>query len=201
MAAATKDRPAAEEHPAEGETTEDPVTRHRRIGRERRQRMKALRKTKSTKGLTHAEEKELAKLEEDLGEKPTTGVGRARSSRASGAKGGKAKGGNGKRPAYPEEVREAVRIAKKARGTSSGAPGPKQHVLVREAIGDRDPLAVVGMSERSLRDAASGKMSTEKLRAQEGLRELGGRIDDPFCKGRNLASMLAAIVEQRKAAS
>lgn len=136
---------------------------------------------------------------------PTWAAEPARAARKSGENGGtekrpRASAAGRKVPKYPDEVRDSVRRAKQIRGTDKGAPGCKQHVMVRTAIGDRDPLEVVGLSERALRDLASGKAATEKLRAAEKFQALAGSFEDSFCKGRNLASILAAIVEQRKEA-
>ncbi len=106
----------------------------------------------------------------------------------------------GRRSTYPAEITEAVRLAKVARGTKNGAPGAKQHVLVRAALPkDATPAEIVKVaglkSEKQLRAIADGSSTREDLAL---LRDFGGQFDDPFCKGRNLASMLVAAVTQAK---
>lgn len=135
---------------------------------------------------------------------PAMAAATAEKSKRSGS-GGRRKGGTSgsrkpgaSRPKYPAEVTERVRLAKAARGTKNGAPGAKQHLLVEKALDGADPAKAAGMSERKLRQAASGKMTTEELRAEQGLKDLGRSIPDQFCRGRNLASMLVAIIDQRK---
>jgi hypothetical protein len=104
------------------------------------------------------------------------------------------------RPAYPDEIREAVRLAVAARGTRNGAPGAKQHVLVREALDDKTPAGILKAagvkSEKALRALADGSAPKDDLKA---LRPLAERIPDPFCKGRNLASILVSAHVQAKA--
>ena len=101
---------------------------------------------------------------------------------------------------YPVEITEAVRLAKEARGTTNGAPGAKQHVMVRKAVGNAtvpEILKAAGVkSEKQLRAIADGSSSKEDVAL---LRPLGQTIPDPFCKGRNLASMLVALIVQVKA--
>lgn len=127
-----------------------------------------------------------------------------------GSKGSNGRGKKGgKRAKYPEEITEAVRLAKAARGTTHGAPGAKQHVHVREVVGQEfdNPTAEdligaafagggVRASEKKLREIADGTAPKSDLQA---LRPLAARMSDPFCKGRNLASMLVAWIEQIKA--
>lgn len=102
---------------------------------------------------------------------------------------------------YPAEISESVRLAKIARGTTNGAPGAKQHVLVRKEIAGLDAKGIVkaaGLkSELALRRVADGTSTTEDLKA---LRPLAAKFDDPFCKSRNLASILVAAIDQMKAA-
>lgn len=128
----------------------------------------------------------------------------------------RARSTGGKRPKYPAEITAAVRRAKEVRGTPHGAPGAKQHVKVRDQVDKRvgrpgpgskpapakadEVLVIVGMTKAVLVKAASGKMPTEKLREQEGLRQLAREVGDPYCTGRNLASILVALVEEREAA-
>ena len=105
-----------------------------------------------------------------------------------------------KRSAYPPEVTEAVRLAKQARGTTHGAPGAKQHVLVRAELGKNptaaDILKVAGVkSEKALRAIADGSSDREAIKV---LHPLAAKFEDPFCKGRNLASILVASLEQAK---
>jgi hypothetical protein len=103
------------------------------------------------------------------------------------------------RPKYPDEVREAVKLAVAARGTKNGAPGPKQHILVRKSIEGLDAKGIVKASgvktEKLLREIANGTAPKEDLKS---LRDFSKQFDDPFCKSRNLASMLVAAVEQSK---
>lgn len=123
---------------------------------------------------------------------------------------------------YPAEITEAVRLAKEIRGTTMGAPGAKQHQAVRKAITaalnagrhgrgqeptKKEVLDYLGMSEKALREAASGKMPTEKLRQQAGLELVrsNGLLQDPKIRpwvgGRNGCSILAAWVKQLGAKS
>jgi hypothetical protein len=107
------------------------------------------------------------------------------------------------RSTYPAEITEAVRLAKVARGMSKHAPGAKQHVMVRAEVGvDATAADVVkasgAKSERQLRALADGSAPTADVAV---LRPLGAKFDDPFCKGRNLASILVAMVDQAKAKS
>lgn len=106
-----------------------------------------------------------------------------------------------KRSAYAPEVTEAVRLAKQARGTTHGAPGAKQHVLVRAELGKNptvaDILKAAGVkSEKALREIADGSSDREAIKV---LHPLAAKFDDPFCKGRNLASILVAMIVQAKA--
>jgi hypothetical protein len=107
------------------------------------------------------------------------------------------------RSTYPVEITEAVRLAKVARGMSKHAPGAKQHVMVRAQVGvDATAAEIVkasgAKSEKQLRALADGSAPTADVAV---LRPLGATFDDPFCKGRNLASILVAMVEQAKAKS
>jgi hypothetical protein len=102
---------------------------------------------------------------------------------------------------YPAEISEAVRLAKQARGTTNGAPGAKQHVAVRAELGKNPTpasiLKAAGVkSAKQLRSIADGTSSREDLTL---LRPLAAKFDDPFCKGRNLASILVAMIDQAKA--
>jgi len=109
----------------------------------------------------------------------------------------------GSRPRYPEEITDAVRRAKQARGTTNGAPGAKQHVLTRKhvAAGDKVEnvtidviLAAAGVKTvKRLLSHATGGTTRDQLKE---LRPLGKVIPDTFCSGRNLASILVAWVEQ-----
>lgn len=112
-----------------------------------------------------------------------------------------------RRPRYPVEITDAVRLAKKARGTVNGAPGAKQHVITRKHI-----AAGMGAADVSVDEIlkVSGARSIKALRAmadgtgsKSDLKEIGPlarAIPDPFCSGRNLASILVAWVDQIKAA-
>jgi hypothetical protein len=106
-----------------------------------------------------------------------------------------------RRPAYPPEIKEAVKLAVAARGTRNGAPGPKQNVLVRKALGDSvsDPKAILKAAgvrtEKALRAIADGTAPKSDLAA---LHPLAKQIDEQFCRGRWLAAMLVAAVEQAK---
>jgi hypothetical protein len=105
-----------------------------------------------------------------------------------------------RRSSYPVEVTEAVKLAKEARGTTHGAPGAKQHVAVRAEVGEKSTpaeiLKAAGVrSEKQLRAIADGSSSKEDLAL---LKPLAAKFEDPFCKGRNLASMLVAMVAQAK---
>ena len=105
-----------------------------------------------------------------------------------------------KRSAYPAEITEAVRLAKAARGTTNGAPGAKQHVLVRAELGKNPTpdsiLKAAGVkSEKALRAIADGSADREALKV---LTPLASKFQDPFCKGRNLASILVAALVQAK---
>jgi hypothetical protein len=107
------------------------------------------------------------------------------------------------RPQYTAEITEAVRLAKAARGMSKHAPGAKQHVMVRAVVGvDATAAEIVkasgAKSEKQLRAIANGSAPTEDVAV---LRPLGGQFDDPWCRGRNLASILVAMVDQAKARS
>lgn len=156
-----------------------------------RAKLEAELRTLTTKkqGQTSTEVKRVREIRERLG------LDGGASSRSNG------NGGGRRRRKYPPEITAAVRRAKEIRGKSTGAPGAKQHVAVRKLIGDRDPLEVVGMSDRALRQAASGSMPTAKLREQDGLRALAAEANDQFCTGRNLASIVAALVDERKGKS
>lgn len=137
----------------------------------------------------------------------------ARAAAAERKRAGKAKAGTSRR--YPEEISDAVRLAKAARGTTNGAPGAKQHVHAREVLVKeylvRDgkqatPDSVLeaafgggGVKSKTLkklREIADGTAPKSDLQA---LRPLAGKMEDPFCKGRNLASILVAWVEQLQA--
>jgi hypothetical protein len=107
------------------------------------------------------------------------------------------------RSTYPAEITEAVRLAKAARGMSKHAPGAKQHVMVRAVVGDGATVAEIvkasgAKSEKHLRALADGSAPTADVGV---LRPLGGQFDDPWCRGRNLASILVAMVDQAKAKS
>ena len=123
--------------------------------------------------------------------------------RASGGSKSSGRKGASKRPAYAPEITEAVRLAKKARGTTNGAPGAKQHVLTRQVVTKEHLTTEPSVAE--IVDAA-GVSSLKKLRAVANgqaprdevakLRPLGAEIPDPFCSGRNLASILVAWCDQ-----
>jgi hypothetical protein len=114
---------------------------------------------------------------------------------------------------YSDEVRAAVKIAKEARGTSNGAPGPKQHDAIRKAItaeidGDVTAASVLkwlGISQTALLNAANGSMPTTELRGLDTFRKVQAldALQDPKIRpwigGRNGASILVAWVTQLKA--
>ena len=126
----------------------------------------------------------------------------AERSETDGLKPARARKSTSTRSTYPVEITDAVRLAKEARGTTHGAPGAKQHVMVRAAL-DANPtvgeiLKAAGVkSEKQLRAIADGSADKDQVAL---LRPLGQTIPDPFCKGRNLASMLVALITQVKAA-
>lgn len=132
----------------------------------------------------------------------SAGNGAAKAKAAVERKAVEAKAKKARRSGYPEEITEAVRLAKDGRGTKNGAPGAKQHVLVRKALGKdattADIIKVAGVkTEKQLRAIADGSSDREAIKA---LHPLAAKFEDPFCKGRNLASILVAALVQAKAA-
>jgi hypothetical protein len=100
-----------------------------------------------------------------------------------------------KKPKYDDEVRFAAKRAKELLG-GKHAPGPKQHLSVRKVIGDRDPAAYVGLSASALKKfAETGHLAKDK---RGKLDELAARVGDPWARGRSLAAILTALVEERK---
>ncbi len=121
--------------------------------------------------------------------------------------GAKKAGTGGSRPKYPEDVREAVKIVHKLKGTSNGSPGPKQHVHVRnvvaKSLGAEGPDEIVkaavveasgAKSVAALKRLATGEADRSELKVLHPLAAKMG--DDAFCKGRNLAAILTAWTEQ-----
>jgi hypothetical protein len=119
-----------------------------------------------------------------------------------------------RKSAYAPEITEAVKLAVEARGTRNGAPGPKQHAAVRNAVsalieGDvtaQSLLKWLDISQNKLLQAASGSMATDELRKIECFRRVQSldALQDPKLRpwvgGRNGASILAAWVAQLKSA-
>ena len=152
---------------------------------EARARLKYL--TEKQTGQSSAEVREVEALRARLGEK---------------AGGAKPRGSGGSRAAaYPVEIRSATARVKELKG-KHGAPGPKQHVHVREVV-----TSQIGRPTKQAIVAASGVKSLQQLtKVAKGetdraslkpLHELASKMgDDPFCKGRNLAAILVAWAEQ-----
>lgn len=139
------------------------------------------------------------------GESAGNGAAKAKAAdekKAEAAKAAPKKTASSKATKYPPEITEAVRLAKAARGTTNGAPGAKQHVLVRTEVGEGATAAEIlkasGVkSEKALRAIADGSSDRDEIKV---LHPLAAKFADPFCKGRNLASILVAMVTQAKAA-
>jgi methyl-CpG-binding domain protein 4 len=117
-------------------------------------------------------------------------------------------GGDAKpRSKYPVEVSQGPKLARIARGADYAGPGAKQFALVRDAVGaDADAKAILAAagvkSERALLALADGSASREDLKALHPLAEKIAPMADKkvtvWCKGRNLASMVYAMLVQAK---
>jgi hypothetical protein len=82
--------------------------------------------------------------------------------------------------------------AKKAEGYR-GKPrtaGPAQVERVKNALGDRDPLKVLGMPVTKAKAFARGDKSVEQ---SDSLKAFSAELADVFCKGRGAAALLLAI--------
>jgi hypothetical protein len=118
---------------------------------------------------------------------------------------------------YPDDVRAAVKIAKEIAGTRM-APGPKQHVAVRDAVdrlvGETDglaadvngPLSATGFKSLSKLKAFArgegGKLTEQDDRVRSHMKMLFEAAgSDPFARGKALASIVAAYCEQQAKAA
>lgn len=101
---------------------------------------------------------------------------------------------------YSDEVRRAARVCRELTA-GKGSPGAKQVDAVAKAIGETDPIEASGMAGRTLRRyATEGRTAKgELMRPTPEMSEIGERCGgDPFCRGRRLAVILAALDAVRK---
>lgn len=109
----------------------------------------------------------------------------------------KSSSGGRKRVQYPDHIRAAVKTARELRQANYAGPGAKQAAAVDKAIREAghadEPLKAIGLSERKARACASGSMERDEMRGLDGLHKLAAEIGDPWCKGRNLASLVLAL--------
>lgn len=109
-----------------------------------------------------------------------------------------AKKAGAKPPRKPSPYDDGIRIAaKRVREIldGKGAPGAKQILAVRKALGKKSAAEATGISATALKKYATKKQLTDAN--VKALREFAQQFGDPFCAGRRLAVILVALDEQK----